>query len=78
VAADAPEAMVAKALAPPPVPLIAAANAHEAPAFKVDAARFAHLEGPTHPEGIVIKIIGIIIVGRSLRTMSLFALAACK
>ena len=78
MATNAPEAVVAKALAPPPVPLSAAANAHAAPAFKVAAARRAHPEGPTHPERIVIKIVGITIARRSLRTMSSLTLAACK
>ena len=52
--------------APPPTPFIAAAHAPEAvanepdaPSAKVAAASRAHLAGPTHPEGIVIEIVGI-------------------
>jgi hypothetical protein len=69
---NAPEIMVAKALAPLPVCLSTAANAHETTAYKVGAARRAHPEGPTHPEGFVIQMIGITIEieGKSLRTMS--------
>ena len=51
---------------PPPAPLIAAAHAPEgtadepdAPSAKVAAVHRAHPAGPTHPEGIVIKIVGI-------------------
>ncbi len=78
VATNAPEIMVAKVLAPLPIPLSATANAHEAPAVKVGAACHANPEDATHLEGFVIEMIGITIERRSLRTMSSLTLAACK
>ena len=58
--------VIVAAPAPPPVPLIAAAHAPEAaadepdaPSAMVAAAHHAHPVGPTHPEGIVIEIVGI-------------------
>ena len=47
------------AAAPAPVPLVAAAKAPEAAAAKASTTHPTHTEGPTHPMGIVIKIVSI-------------------